>query len=80
MKDKFKAAAVLAAFKQMEAGGSGQTTRKPPDKDAPKEPLQRFSVARGKKIYVCPNCWRRVHQFDVICLCRQRLKWNIRVE
>jgi len=80
MKGKWTAAAVLTAFKQMENGAADQTTRKLPDKDEPKEPLQRFSVARGKKIYVCPNCWRRVHQFDVICLCRQRLKWNISVE
>ena len=78
MKDRLTPAAVIAALHQME-NGDGQTARRLPDKDEPKEPLQRFSVARGKKIYVCPSCWRRVHQFDVICLCRQRLKWDMRV-
>lgn len=46
-----------------------------------KEPKRRFSVMRGKVIYVCPTCKYRVHQFKERCFrCGQALKWDIRVK
>ena len=45
-----------------------------------KTPKRRFSVMRGRLIYVCPSCGRRVHQFKERCgACGQKLEWDIRV-
>ncbi len=72
---KISAEAIIAAFSRIEEMPSVK-----PDRGKAKEALRRFSVARGKVIYVCPGCLTRVKQFDDQCRrCGQRLIWDIRV-
>ena len=55
--------------------------REKPDPYNKKAPIRRYSVLRGRVIYVCPACCIRVHQFKERCVrCGQALKWDIRVK
>ena len=73
---EISAKAIIAAFESLE--GAHNSAWK--DGGKPAEALRRFSVARGKLIYVCPRCNVRVRQFVDLCAkCGKRLLWDIRV-
>lgn len=63
----------------------GGAARQKPRRDKPdpynkKAPIRRYSVLRGRVIYVCPVCFERVRQFKEMCLCcGQAIEWDIRV-
>ena len=45
-----------------------------------KTPKRKYSVLRGRVIYVCPVYFKRVHQFKERCSeCGQALEWDIGV-
>ena len=55
--------------------------REKPDQYNKKAPIRRYSVLRGRVIYVCPVCFERVRQFNDWCLCcGQAIDWDISVK
>lgn len=74
---KLKSDSLIRAMQQLE---NIKTVAPPASADKPLAAKRRFSVMRGRTIYVCPTCIRRVKQFSERCGgCYQRLEWDIRV-